>query len=43
MSAYGGMVSSVLVNILPPEIRLIISREIAGDSWDVDKVMSVVE
>ena len=37
------MLSSVLVNKLPPGIRLIVSREIAGDSWDVDRVMNIVE
>ena len=43
VSAYGGMLSSILVNKLPPEIRLIVSREIAAGSWDLDKVMSIVE
>ena len=43
VSAYGGMLSSMLVNKLPPEIRLSISCEISGDSWDVNNVMSVVE
>ena len=42
-SAYGGMLSSVLVNKLPPELRLIISREMAGNSWDLVKVMKIVE
>ena len=43
VAAYGSMLSSVLVNKLPPGIRLIVSREIAGDSWDVDRVMNIVE
>ena len=43
VSGYAGMLSSVLVNKLPPEIRLIISREITGDNWDLEKVMSIVE
>ena len=43
VSAYIGMLSSVLVNKLPPEIKLIISREIYGDSLDLDKVISIVE
>ena len=43
VSGNGPMLSSVLVNKLPPEIRLIISHEIAWDSWDLDKVMSIVD
>ena len=42
-SAYGGMLSSVLVNKLPPEIKLIVSRDIAGGSWDLNEVMRLVE
>ena len=42
-SAYGGMLPSVLINKLPPEIRLIISREMTGDGWDLDKVMKIIE
>ena len=43
VSAYGSMLSSILVNKLPPEIRLIISCEIARNSWDLDKGMSIIE
>ena len=42
-TAYGGILSSVLVNKLPPEIRLIISREMTGDGWNLDKVMKIIE
>ena len=42
-TAYGGILSSVLVNKSPPEIRLIISREMTGDGWDLDKVMKIIE
>ena len=42
-TSYGGILSSVLVNELPPEIRLIVSREMAGDGWNLDKVMKIIE
>ena len=42
-TAYGGILSSVLVNKLPPEIRLIVSREMTGDGWNLDKVMKIIE
>ena len=40
---YGGLLMSVLVNKLPPEIRLIVSREMTGDRWDLDWVMRIFE
>ena len=42
-TAYGGMFSSVLVNKLPPEIRLIVSREMTGDGWSLDKAMKIIK
>ena len=43
VSSYGGMLSSVLVKKLPPEIGLILSHEITGNYWDLEKVMSILE
>ena len=40
--SYGGLLTSVLMNKLPPEIRLIVSREMTG-RWDLDRVMRVFE
>ena len=37
------MLSSVLVNKLPPEIRLNVSREMPGDGWSLDKAMKIIE
>ena len=42
-TAYGGILSLVLVNKLPPEIRLIVSHEMTGDGWNLDKVMKIIE
>ena len=33
---YGGFLTSVLVNKLPPELRLIITREMTGLTWDLE-------
>ena len=41
--SYGGLLTSVLVNKLPPEIRLIISRAMNGESWDLDQVLKIFE
>ena len=41
--SYGGLLTSVLVNKLPPEIRLIVSRAMTGESWDLDQVMKIFE
>ena len=41
--SYGGLLTSVLINKLPPEIRLIVSRTTTGESWDLDQVMKILE
>jgi len=41
--SYGGLLTSVLVNKLPSELRLIVSREITTGRWDLDRVMEVLE
>ena len=41
--SYGGLLTSVLVNKLPPEIRLIVSRETTAGRWDLDVVMKILE
>ena len=41
--SYGGLLTSVLVNKLPPEIRLIVSRATTTDRWDLDQVMRIFE
>ena len=41
--SYGAMLSSVFLNKLPPELRLIISRQAPGSAIDVDTLMKMVE
>ena len=41
--SYGSLLSSVLMNKLPQEIRLIVSREVKDGELDLDRVMKVVE
>ena len=40
--SYGGLLTSILMNKLPPEIRLIISRDLTEDRWDMEKVMKII-
>ena len=40
---YGGLLTSVLINKLPPELRLIVTREMTGESWDLQRLMRVFE
>ena len=42
-NSYGAMLSSVFQNKLPPELRLIISRQTAGAAIDVETLMKMVE
>ena len=41
--AYGSLLSSVLMNKLPSEFRLIISRDVKDDKWDLNALMTVME
>ena len=41
--SYGGLFSSVFVNKLPQELRLIIRRHIREDEWTFDAIMKVTE
>ena len=41
--AYGSLLSSVLMNKLPSEFRLIISRDVKDDEWDLNALMTVME
>ena len=40
---YGGLLISVLVNKLPPELRLIVTREMTGEAWDLERLMRIFE
>ena len=41
--SYGGLLTSVLINKLQPEIKLIVSRELTGEKWDLDQLMRIFE
>ena len=40
---YGSLLASVLVNKLPQELQLIVTRKLGGDDWDLDTVMKIME
>ena len=39
---YGQMLSSILMNKLPGEMPLIISRELGGGKWNVEEMMRLI-
>ena len=41
--SYGSLLSSVLLNKLPRELRLIISRKTTDDTWNLDHLMKELE
>ena len=41
-TTYGGLLSSILMNRLPSELRLIISREVGDREWDWSHVMETL-
>ena len=40
--SYGQLLSSILMNKLPAEMRLIISCELGGGKWNVDEIMRLI-
>ena len=42
-SSYGGLLSSVLMNKLPPDVRLVVSRQVPEADWNLDILMKVVD
>ena len=42
-SSYGGLLSSILISKLPPELRLIVSRELSEGEWDFESMMKIIE
>ena len=42
-SSYGGLMSSILMGRLPSELRLIVSRELREDEWDLETMMGVLQ
>ena len=41
--SYGAMLSSVLLNKLPPELRLIVSRKVSTDDLDIERLLKIFE
>lgn len=42
-SSYGSLLSSVFVNKLPKELRVVISKEFQQEEWDFDSLLEIVE
>ena len=42
-SSYGGLLSSILISKLPPELHLIVSRELTEGEWDFELMMKIIE
>ena len=40
--SYGGFLTSVLINKLPPEIKLIINRSISSERWELSQVLEIL-
>ena len=40
--SYGGLLASVLLNKLPQELQLLVSRKIGESEWKLDEIMGVV-
>ena len=41
--SYGSLLSPVLLNKLPSELRLIVSREVSDEEWSLDAILKVIE
>ena len=41
--SYGSLLASVLLNRLPPELRVIVTREITDEEWNLAKVMEIFQ
>ena len=42
-SSYGGFLSPILISRLPTELRLIVSRELKEEDWDLERVREVFQ
>ena len=43
LNSYGNLLSSLFMNRLPQEFRLIVSREVGEAEWRIDEIMRIVE
>ena len=42
-SSYGGLLSPILMSRLPSELRLLISRELKEDEWNLESVREIIQ
>ena len=42
-ASYGSLLAPVILSKLPPELRLIVSREVREDRWQLDELMQVID
>ena len=43
LDSYGNLLSSLFINRLPQELRLIVSREVGEAEWLINEIMNMVE
>ena len=43
LNSYGNLLSSLFMNRLPQELRLIVSRQVGEAEWQIDEIMRIVE
>ena len=41
--SYGGLLCSMLMNKLPRDLRILMSRDIKNDNWDLDRLLGLLE
>ena len=41
--SYGGLLCSMLMNKLPRDLRILMSRNIKNDNWDLDRLLGLLE
>ena len=41
--SYGGLLCSMLMNKLPRDLRILMSRDIENDNWDLDRLLGLLE
>ena len=42
-ASYGSLLSSILMSKLPQELRLIVSREVQDEEWELERLMRIIE
>ena len=42
MENYGALISTLILKELPPEVKLVIRRNIKDNTWDLAKVLELI-